>query len=171
MLSRSGTAANLAIDSTTNVSSKQKKRVHHRDATIENARKALVEDLNLENVALIMKGIGSLLDFVTLNKPKLDGRSEEVRKLELLTSELLSTIPNDSVLHSILKEVGWGGARYQFNADVTVDTESLFQILSSIYLSKAQVEYTDDKSVLKSFSPDALISCHEDNLLSIIKNG
>ena len=144
------------------------KRRHHRDSTIENIRKTLQTDTDTAAVAQTMRAIGTLLDFITTNRSQLEGHSEEVRNMETLTTDLLVKVQDDSVLTLIVKEAGWVGSRYQFSEDITVDVETMYSVLSNLYMSKSQVEFSDD-SVIKSFCPESLVTCDEINLLNNLR--
>ena len=146
------------------------KRRHHRDDAIHNAKRILQEETDSGVAALTMKCIGDLLDCMTQHKNSLYENSEAMRDLEALTNECLLNLPDKCVLHSIMKEGGWGGMRFHFNSEEPVDVEFLMQVLSSLYMSKSQTELGDNESIIKSYFPNHLVALIDQSSIKNIKD-
>ena len=171
-MSTSGSAQIVPSDEAMDAGLSNKTRAnkrHHRDDTIHNAKRILQEETKADTATRTMQCIGQLLDYITVHKDQLHDNTAEVREFEVLTTDLLQKIPDESVLHNILKEAGWGGMRYHYSNEIVVDVTFLLHVLSSLYMSKSQVEFSDDHSVIKSFVPDNLVACYNRQQLKNLK--
>ena len=73
------------------------------------------------------------------------------------------------MLTTVLKDHGWNGARFHFSAEMKLDVKAFQKVLANLLLTKNQVAFTDDNSIIKSFCPDSLVRCLTDT--SIVNKG